>query len=188
MHHSLWLTKVNWDLRVNAVKGVRAARKALGDELGGSLARSLEVVRAVYDEGKPVLIGRHPDIGVIRAAGVEAESSGGCTVAVDLTPEEVFASTPDNPASGAGDEWAEPPADPDKQPDETREPLSSAAYETAMVLLCITDGNPVMAMITAGSLKRSTQDADLYEEVQAAILRVFPPAPTNVEVAAVPDA
>lgn len=173
MHHTLWLTQADYNQRANCIKGLRAARSELGDALGARMTRVVPLLQEHIDTGKPVLIGRHPDLEVVRAAGVAAEQPGGCTVAIDLTPEEVFASSPENPATGTGDAHVPVAAVAAQETPASTIPLE--AYRSAMVLLCINDGNPVMANATAGSLGKSTGQPEFWQYVRDAVLEVFPP-------------
>jgi hypothetical protein len=174
MHHSLYLLAVDPDQRANAVLAVRWARQLLnnGRDRTDSTAAATDIVQQVLD-GKPALIGRHAEERTVQAAAAvfnEARYAASCVVAVDPTPEQIIVGEvpPPAPAQNVEAEAANKPCAPE-------------AYETAMVLLVALDGNPFSAWSIARSLGRTTRSKG-FEEVQRAILRVFPPDPNTAQI------
>lgn len=172
--HTLHMVACDWDKRVNATRGVQAARKALGnDDLGATLQRSYEAVSLAHAHPeKPVLIGRHTELDKIHTAAkaLETVSEGACRAAIDLTPEQSFAVDQAQPKP------SELSADPEPQSGVFEKEFDSATWATAMVLMALQGGNPGAALGAANTLMRTSGDPDFYDEVGNAIVHAFPPA------------
>lgn len=52
--------------------------------------------------------------------------------------------------------------------------FSTEAYETALALMALHDGNPLKACAAARLIGRAADDEDLYQEVIIALVKVFP--------------
>lgn len=191
MHHSLYLLAVNPNKRANAVLAVRKAMRnvvyaggqSAANEPQGDTTAATKAVQHALD-GKPALIGRHADTLVLQESADDFTAQDGCVVAVDPTPEQIIAGeVPQSEVPGATAPG--PPATPGGA--DLQEPCAPEAYETAMVLLCAMDGNPFSAWSIAGTLRRTTH-SEGFEEVQRAILRVFPPdVPTKAIIAQITE-
>jgi hypothetical protein len=171
MHHSLYLLAVNPDQRASAVLAVRWAMRTL-DRTDNDTAAATDVVQQALD-GRPALIGRHVEERTVQAAAdifKQARYVNACVVAVDPTPEQVIAGEVPPPAQDADNLGAA-----------VEQPCAPEAYETAMVLLVALGGSPFSAWSIARSLGRTTRSKG-FEEVQRAILRVFPPDPNTAQI------
>lgn len=81
--------------------------------------------------------------------------------AAGATPEQVFAAE----APGAGR----------VEQDEVESTVfSTQAYETALALMALMDGNPLRAAAGAAMLGRTAEDEELYREVILALVQTFP--------------
>lgn len=151
--HAVWIVRNTGRDHLAALKAMREARTLLGDLEGARLMACTFVLRQ-SQEG-PVIVGQHPDLGVVqRAAGIlDAVSS--LTVAVDLDPSD---------AALIG-----PAGEPDDDDD------TDYVGRTALTLLVMAQGNPSVAVMYATTLARNTGDEPLYEDVVAMFEDTFPP-------------
>lgn len=180
--HTLHLTEVG-DNHLGAIRAVREALGALG--LSGPLAGVRAADKIIEDckETGYALLGSSPDL-VLLANITKLLRDADCNAVTDFdpaeprhrrrqqvredraakrTPEEVFADRAPGQA---------PPTPAELRDD--RAVYSTEAYETALVLVVASSGNPVTAAAHCTALARSTQDDTLYREVQDALVQTFP--------------
>lgn len=161
--------------RVLATRGLRSALLALDADA------SFAVIRPLMDrleaEGS-VLVGGGDTDAVIRAkAALEERSLRTLKAALDAGPADLAvltrseaestASTPAPVDAGTPQTPSEPESKPHPQ-------FPYPATETAMVLMCQAEGNPVRAAATAHNLARTTTHAELYTDVVLFIVATFP--------------
>lgn len=147
--HTLHIIDLDPQGTIRAIKGVRAARKALGDAPGALLRASKECVDD-FRAGRPALVGEHENLDRIREAAVVLETdSGGCARAgIDVSPWELEMPSDNSP--------------------------SYEACKTALVLMAACGGDPTMALSVARTLAHAADDEDFYESVATALLDTFP--------------
>lgn len=167
-----------------AIRAIRSVTKILtGEDCGLPAARSLAEQAAAYGA---VFVGESEDHEAI-AAAIECIGVAGFDALLDQTeahlaarraaggdpsPEQVFAAaspglTPDAAADACGLPQA---GEPEEVP-----VFSNVAYETAIALVAMTDGNPIKACAHARTLANTTQDTPLYAEVILALGWTFRP-------------
>lgn len=158
--HTLWLTEVNEDLRVNAIKGVREVRKAvLGED---DLIAAGQIVKDFLDsEGYPQVVAGHTSLDTVLAAQdmLEAKSKGGARGATDIDPA-AYAKEGIDPSDEEG-------------ADEPVEGFTIEAIRTALVLMHAEDGNVLNTINLVHMLRRSTDNEDFYDEVREVIFDAF---------------
>lgn len=166
--HSLYVIDMEAGRPVNAIKGVRAALRAMGGD--GSLRVAAGVVDAVKAKGW-AFVGDSDDLALVQA-GAEAMtggSDGAATPGVDVTDDDL---------KTIGDGAAVAPAAAEGEADaDEGDFFSQAANSTALVLMAAANGNPTAALAFSASLGKATGDEALYEEVCRVLLDTFPPGP-----------
>jgi hypothetical protein len=191
MPHTLHLVAVDLDngTPLRRVRAVREAMRTLapGERIVADDAQ--EAIDAVLDGGV-ALLGESDDLDTVSQVAAALDPFGAAT-AIDYaeavpttagiaalpganrTPEEAFGNPP---AEVDALTSTEGPAVADAtDAAETERPVfSTEAYETAMVALTHSDGNPAKAAALCHALLRVTGDGDLYGESIQAICLVFP--------------
>lgn len=149
--------------QTSAINGIRAIWDAFGHDHTFGDARKLVDQFQEHPTEKLAIYASTDKAGLQKAAEDAVDAHQGAAV-FEVDPEDL--SLPD------------PGADGDSE-DMEAGPFSAAAYETSMALIAAEDGNPTAAYLRASQLARVTGDLSLYEEVQAAILHVFPLTPNG---------
>jgi hypothetical protein len=180
MMHTVHITAVFKDRFVDAARAVREAYAIMAEDNPQAVSLTLEDAGAILEEAganppKPILKTDDRDLAerVWRALNVEGVLRAFMDLDVEefkrriegkpaRTPEEVFRSA-DHIGAVASEH--EPPE---------VEVFSTQAYETCMVLMTMTEGNPLRAAAQAHALGRTTGDEDFYTEVKAALVHAFP--------------
>lgn len=170
----VWVTQVPAS-QIQALRALREAQRYFDPEANATTAQE---ALDVFKHDGFVFIGeseRGEALDALRASlkaqgcettlDLDPERYARLRAARDLTaagasPEQVFAQTAGGPAAGAN---PEPP----------EEGFSVAAYETALSLMALMDGNPLRACAAASMLGRTTEDG-LYRESILALVETFP--------------
>jgi hypothetical protein len=164
MPHTLHLVAVDLDngTPLRRVRAVREAMRTLapGERIVADDAQ--EAIDAVLDGGV-ALLGESDDLDTVSQVAAALDPFGAAT-AIDYA--EAVPTT-----AGIA---ALPVADATDAAETERPVFSTEAYETAMVALTHSDGNPAKAAALCHALLRVTGDGDLYGESIQAICLVFP--------------
>lgn len=167
--------EVPQDKRVLATRGLRSALLVLDQDASFTAIRLL---MDTLEASGAALLGSGDTETLIRAAtALEDRSGGTLKAALDAdattlatlteTVEAVMTAMPSPVAAGT----PEPPSEPEAKP---HPQFPYPATETAMVLLCQCEGNPVRAAAVAHNLSRTTQQPALYSDVVLFIVATFP--------------
>lgn len=134
---------------LDLLKSIREALK-LADERG-TLRDAAAIMRSYSEHG--------------RAKVVEAEHGKPLEPVVSKLEQEGFLCN-----------WNLDPISDDETPadEDDGEGLSEDSYHTAMVLMAMTDGNPLTAALNSSLLATASGDEELYTEVVVALCRAFP--------------
>jgi hypothetical protein len=180
--HTVHITAISRDRFVDAARAVREAYALMAEDNPQAVSLTLEDAGAILEEAganPPKLILKTEDrdlaYRVWRALNVTEVMRAFMDLDVEefkrrvegkpaRTPEEVFAGRSADHIGAVASEH---------EPEEV-EVFSTQAYETAMVLMTMTEGNPLRAAAQAHALGRTTGDEDFYTEVKAALVHAFP--------------
>lgn len=168
MRHTVHLLHVAEDQRLAAIRALRDAVRTLP---GSETFKAREADAMIEDVigGQAVLLFSTPNPAEARKFAERCEVGMLLVVGLDLSPEAQLGNppaqmTPERPVAAPV-----APSDPPEAP-----VWSPEVYETAMALLCMTEGNPLVAAARSVLLRNTTQDLDLYAEVQDCLVGVFP--------------
>ena len=143
------------------IRGIRHIRETLGSDNSFGPARET-VDHFLAHPTVKMLVDATNDRVLAEAAVREAVDYHQGAALFEINPEDL--SLPDPEVDEQGEELPGEPG-----------PFSPAAYKTALALLSMEDGNPTRAYYRAAMLGHTTEDHALYQEVQYAIMSVFPP-------------
>lgn len=175
---TLWVTHLP-DNTLMAIKALREAQRFFDPEADTATAAE---AHDVFGHDGFVYIGETtPTSGDLDALRASLRSQG-CETRLDLNPEDYARQVRARRLTEAGATpeqvfAAEAPGVPTTElAREAQEAgiYSTAAYETALVLMAQSQGNPLKAAAVASMLARTTEDDDLYHEVIAALCGPFP--------------
>lgn len=158
--HYLHVTLTDPPNHIQAAKGIRAAKFALGERLG--MAEAARLVQDAERDGI-VSLGQNADHDTIQAAMRVADDSGALRGFVDLTEDEY--------AELAKSARPTPPA---KQPQPPRPTPSTPAFAVALQFMALTSGNPLVAAAHARRMGVNADESPFFEEVTQAIIGSFP--------------
>lgn len=155
---------------LNAAKGVRAARLALGRPV--QLAEAAQIVKHAEDTGL-ALVGKHADPETIKGAynALLNGSVRACEGYIDLNPEAQL----DVAAKGR----VAPPEPAPKQP--PRPQPSTIAHRVAIQFMAMTNGNPLVAAAHAHRMGIVAEEPQFFAEVVAALVITFPWIESKIE-------
>lgn len=141
--HTLHMRLTNDSNEVRIIKALREARKTLGDLLGAGLDQSIGAIR---DTAGPVLVGIHTDKDlIIEAANQISDLSRGQAIPVI--------------------DWDGDLTDEDED--------DMLGHQVALVLMGLTDGKPVDALVGAFNLRMILGD-DIYTAAMDALIGAYP--------------
>jgi hypothetical protein len=158
---------------VKAVRAIREAARKLdspGSERITTFAGATSAYRSV--KSGPVLIGVTDDREAMRAAGIMLQDAG---VEVEVTADTDHPGQPEaDEADPTGSimDFMDHELDLDDEDDDDLPPYE--ASQVAMLLMVMTEGEPLKALMFSRNLGRITRD-DLYRHVDNFILDCFPP-------------
>lgn len=172
------------DKAIAAAKALRLVYVRLDDET--SLESCADIIAIAADSDGWMPVAADLDFGAAQraaAAGNRAmiDASLPCRFAVNAEPDWMVARS----AISRGDQPPNrvPEAEPSKVVALRKEDeqFSTQAYETALVLLCQTAGQPLTAAVAAGQLARTTGQPALYDEATRVLCKVFPWLPDAMQ-------
>lgn len=137
---------------LDLLKSIREALQAAHGS--GSLRQAASIVKAFSDNGQARLADAETPDALEAAAGRLLEDGFGIKWNLD-------------PAAST----ERPPTDDDEEDEDT---LTDDAYHTALVLMAMTEGNPLTAALNCSLLASASGDEELYTEVVMALCRAFP--------------
>jgi hypothetical protein len=154
---------------LNAAKGVRAARLALGRPV--QLAEAAQIVKHAEDTGL-ALVGKHADLVTVKGAhnALLNGSVRACEGFIDLSPEGQIKVTRD----------AKSPA-PEAAPQPPRPEPSNIAHRVAIQFMAMTNGNPLVAAAHAHRMGIVAEEPQFFAEVVAALVITFPWIESKIE-------
>ena len=175
--HTLHLVSVD-SYGLGTIRALREAMRILSDDEAVGIREASAALDTLREDGH-ALLGESESYETLAQVAAALEVNG-CESLVDYdpdepeygrepTPEEVF-----EVAEGKSERAdADGPAVYDVDGDD-RPVFSTEAYETALALLVMTNGNPANAAAHAHLLGRTTQDGDLYSETIRCMIHTFP--------------
>ena len=153
----------------SAIRGVRHIRSLLGNDDSFGAAK-LTVDTFLENPTVKMLVDATEDAELAQQAITEAAEYAQGAAFFEINPEDLELPNPD-----VDNESEDVTGGDNAEEYDLDGPFSPAAYRTAMALIAMEQGNPTRAFLRCSMLARTTEDASLYQEVQAAILSVFPP-------------
>jgi hypothetical protein len=157
---------------VLAVKAVRAARRHMGDVAGSTLTSSMKVVQIAKENHGVALVGECEGLLTAREAADIISELSECEAVVNATPamlrhiREANAPKADVRAPTPEEQLAADSASED-------ESVDAEAYATALVLMSLSEGNPLRAAAAAHNLGRAS-DQEVYADVIRVLVDAFP--------------
>jgi hypothetical protein len=176
--HLVYLSGVDYaasGYQTATLRAIRHIREVLGSD--SSLRPAKEAVdRFLTNPTVKLLVDASTDEEAVKRAVTEAVDYHQGAALFEINPTDLELPNPDEDPEGEDVPTDEAPAiDP-------AGPFSAAAYKTALALLSMEDGDPTKAFYRAALLGKTTDDLSLYQEVQYALMSVFPPLNPGITV------